>query len=520
MKLTMCFGDEGDTKVSFSGGESNIHPKKKLNRIAMEGSSHIARMVQDEFAYGTTVTKFIRKDGVKAKDLQRGLTSFSVGTDMKTNSVDGGWGWAVAFSSFMTNVLIDGVCVTFGIFFPEFLRYFGESKAKTQMLSSIMVGTLSCVGPFVSALVNRYGCRLVSRCGTVIASIGVFLSSFSPNLDVMIIFYGILGGVGFGFLYVPPIVIIGEYFDKRRALATGIAVCGAGLGGLIFAPVNEFLLEKYAWRGTMWIMSAITLNSAVFSATFKPMKVGFDPNNKKIQNVQTDNDQQSSLNKSNSYLCCGDHNCLPTKEMFDFSLLKSPTMLMYGSSCILVMFGFFIPYNFLPAWATDVNLSSEEGVLLIVLMSASSTVSRVVIGYVTDKSWANTLIINNGALLIGGLSTFFVPFYTSFPILAIYAIVFGIVTATFICLRSVLMAELLGVHRLTSSFGLVGLSMGLSTFLGAPIAGALSDISGNYNITFYFGGVTLGLGGLICLPLRRISDLEKSRSIDSITSSA
>ncbi|XP_033759649.1 monocarboxylate transporter 5-like [Pecten maximus] len=200
--------------------------------------------------------------------------------------------------------------------------------------------------------------------------------------------------------------------------------------------------------------------------------------------------------------------------MFDFSLLKSPTMLLCGASCLLVMFGFYIPSNFLPVWASDVNLSTEEGAFLISTMGVSNTIAFVLIGYITDKPWANCLVINNTALLIGGLATCFVPFYTTFAALVIYAVVFGIAMAVFIVLGSILMAELLGEHRLNSSFGLVGLSMGLSTFVGSPLAGALSDISGNYNAAFYFGGITMVLGGLICLPLRRISNWEQSRRKD------
>ncbi|XP_033760612.1 monocarboxylate transporter 12-like isoform X1 [Pecten maximus] len=423
---------------------------------------------------------------------------------------DGGWGWMVTFSSLMINVLIDGIFFTYGIFFPEFLRHFGESKGKTQLLHSILVGTCLTSGPVVSVLVNKYDIRKVAATGTVIASVGLFLSTFSPNLNVMLIFYSIAGGIGFGILYLPSIVIIGVYFNKRRALATGIAVCGAGVGTFVFAPITKLLLEAYNWRGATWIMSAIVLNGVVFSAIFRPPGKDMNRNDAKIKDVYDKCDTGTVQNPGG----CFRQFCLSMKDMFDFSLLKSPTMLLYGASCLLVMFGFFIPSNFLPVWASDANLSTGEGAFLISAMGVSNTIARVVIGYITDKPWANCLIINNIALLIGGLATCFVPFYTTFAVLVVYAVVFGIVMAVFILLRSILMAELLGVHRLNSSFGLVGLSMGLSTFVGSPLAGALSDISGNYNVAFYFGGITIVLGGLICLPLRRISNWEQSRRND------
>ena len=40
-------------------------------------------------------------------------------------------------------------------------------------------------------------------------------------------------------MYLPSIVIVGYYFDKKRAFATGIAVCGSGIGTFLFAPFGE-----------------------------------------------------------------------------------------------------------------------------------------------------------------------------------------------------------------------------------------------------------------------------------------
>ncbi|XP_069127222.1 monocarboxylate transporter 13-like [Argopecten irradians] len=429
-----------------------------------------------------------------------------------THAPDGGWGWMVTFSSFVISLFVDGLSFTFGIFFPEFLTYFGESKGKTQLLHSLLWGTFFSLGPVVSILVNKYGSRLVSSAGSVILSVGIFLSSFSSNLEMMIFFYSIVGGIGFGMLYLPSIVIIGVYFERKRALATGIAVCGAGVGGFVFAPLSEFLLEEYSWRGTLWIISAIFLNGVVVSTTFRPLKYQSQTRGNNKINSSSHKITSKNSNLSRRRLCLSCH------DMFDFALLKSPTMLLYGASCFLVMFGLFIPTNFLPAHASDVNLSASEGARFILIMGVSNTVSRVVIGYITDKPWANSLIINSILLIIGGGATCCVPLYTTSANLIIYSVLFGAVIATFICLRSILMTELLGVHRLNSSFGLASLSMGLSTYFGSPIAGALSDISGNYNMAFYFAGITLALGGTICLPLRRISEWEKSRSFDLSTS--
>ena len=65
---------------------------------------------------------------------------------------DGGYGWVILFASFICNVLVDGVCFTFGLFYLEFLKHFGESKAKTAWVGSILNGMYLTMGKRISCL--------------------------------------------------------------------------------------------------------------------------------------------------------------------------------------------------------------------------------------------------------------------------------------------------------------------------------------------------------------------------------
>lgn len=50
-------------------------------------------------------------------------------------------------------------------------------------------------GPIVGAFINKYGCRAVAIAGALIAAAAFALSTFSANIEMMIIVYGIVGGV-------------------------------------------------------------------------------------------------------------------------------------------------------------------------------------------------------------------------------------------------------------------------------------------------------------------------------------
>jgi len=54
---------------------------------------------------------------------------------------------------------------------------------------------------------------------------------------------------------------------------TGIAAAGSGVGGFIFPPFVNFLLETYSWRGAFLILGAIMFNVIICGSIFRPLVV-------------------------------------------------------------------------------------------------------------------------------------------------------------------------------------------------------------------------------------------------------
>ncbi|XP_041979789.1 monocarboxylate transporter 3 isoform X2 [Aricia agestis] len=185
---------------------------------------------------------------------------------------DGGYGWVVVFASFMCNLVVDGIAYTFGIFLPELVTYFGEGKGTVAWVGSLLSGVYLAAGPVVSALCNKYGCRAVCIAGSLVATTGFVLSTLSKSVTMMMVTYGLIGGIGFGMIYLPSVVAVGYYFETRRSLATGIAVCGSGVGTFSFAPLAAILLEQFgSWQNANLLLAGLILNCAIFGALMRPL---------------------------------------------------------------------------------------------------------------------------------------------------------------------------------------------------------------------------------------------------------
>lgn len=87
----------------------------------------------------------------------------------------------------------------------------------------------------------------------------------------MFFFFNYFSGIGFGLIYLPAVVAVGYYFETKRSLATGIAVCGSGFGTFAFAPLANILLAEFDWKNANLILAGLILNCAIFGAMMRPL---------------------------------------------------------------------------------------------------------------------------------------------------------------------------------------------------------------------------------------------------------
>jgi len=198
----------------------------------------------------------------------RNRTNSESGTSITSSSSsytlkapDGGWGWVVVAAAFFVNMIADGVTFSFTYLFQELEKEFGQSKAVTSFAVSMFHAVPLLVGPIASALTDRYGCRMVTIVGSLLAAMGFFLSSFAPSLEVIYFTCGVLAGFGLSMPYVAAMVIVTKYFDEKLSFAVGIACCGSGIGTLVFAEFIEFLINdaQLSWRDTFQVLAGCFL---------------------------------------------------------------------------------------------------------------------------------------------------------------------------------------------------------------------------------------------------------------------
>ena len=152
--------------------------------------------------------------------------------------------------------------------------------------------------------------------GGFLSVTGLFLTSLATRLYYMYLTYGLLWGVGSSLSFVPSIIMLGEYFDKRLALVNGVGTSGSGVGSLLASPAVNYLLGRVGWSNTLRILSGVS--SIIFVAC-----VLYRPLNK--------SKHRENVSKRCSQLC-------------DVSIWRSKAYVAWVLTVALFQFGYPVPF--------------------------------------------------------------------------------------------------------------------------------------------------------------------------------
>lgn len=93
----------------------------------------------------------------------------------------------------------------------------------------------------------------------------------------------------------------------------------------------------------------------------------------------------------------------------------------------------------------------------------------------------------------------------------IYSLIYGLGTAYFTTLRSVIFVNNLGLEKLTNAFGLNSLMLGVAALIGPTVAGIIRVQTQSYFLPLVYCAICIFMGGVILLMVPCIRKWETNR---------
>ncbi len=152
----------------------------------------------------------------------------------------------------------------------------GTLTALPFTLGIVMLGVSAAV---FGTAVDRNGPRWAMFMSMVCFSTGFLVSALGVSLNqywLVIVGYGLIGGIGLGIGYISPVSTLIKWFPDRPGMATGLAIMGFGGGALIASPWSASMLSAFGATGDNAQASGVALSFLVHGVVYAVfMSVGW-----------------------------------------------------------------------------------------------------------------------------------------------------------------------------------------------------------------------------------------------------
>ncbi|MEM7327058.1 MAG: MFS transporter [Actinomycetota bacterium] len=360
------------------------------------------------------------------------------------SQIDSPQGWLVVGATFLSTFTVFGVAYSFAPFFAPMADEFGGQRSEVALFFAITTFLYFGLGVVTGRISDRIGPRRVLLVGAVAMVIGLLATSRVQNLWTGYLTYGLGVGIGVACAYVPMVATVGLWFERRRSAAMGVAVAGIGVGTLVAAPTAEALIDRYGWRDTYVVLAVATgvlLAIAAIGAK-RPDGVG------------------------------GPADVRPLREVITGSRSFA---IMYFSALVLVL-ALFVPFVFIGDYMEVENVDGSVGLVLAVIGS-SSVIGRLGLGALAAR-WVPIRLYQGSFLIVGLSFLIWLAAGAAYPMLILFAVVFGVAYGGFIALAPAVAADLFGPVGLGGVLGAIYTAAGVGGLIGPPLAGELIDAIG------------------------------------------
>lgn len=395
-------------------------------------------------------------------------------------------GWLLVLAASIGFSFFSVMLATTGLFMGPLGEEFGWNRTLLSSGPSISTIMTALLGPFFGALIDRFGARRLALPGIVLVMLSI--SSFSLlngerwTWVALWLIFGVVAVTIKSTIWTAAIV---GGFEKSRGLALGLTLAGAALAQIVVPPLGNFLIAEFGWRAAfVWLAAGWGGLTLVLCWLFF-----FD--------VRARAERRGEKAGRDAKAIALDLPGLTIPEAFRSIALWKLAI----SNFIVMTLTIGLAIHLFPI-LTDAGVSRARAALLLSLSGVAGVAGKLVTGVLLDRfrpNWIGGVTLGAAslafALLIGGAAS---------PALIVVAMVInGYAAGTKTHITSFLTAEYGGMKNFGAIYGTMSSLLTLAAGMGPLLAGALYDLSGNYDQFLAAGAIGCAIGGALITSLPR-----------------
>ncbi|KAL8971378.1 MAG: hypothetical protein Q9183_001081 [Haloplaca sp. 2 TL-2023] len=414
----------------------------------------------------------VLNDGKRqGQDTGAGMTPASEGPTSEDQGYDRGiTAWTQVAVSHLLVINGFGYFSSFAFFQAHWETSLSRSSSDIAWVGSLQLCLLFFVGAFSGRAMDAGYFRWLLTAGCSLQILGVFATSSVTQFWQLMLAQGVAQGLGNGLLFTPLVTLVSTYFEKKRAIALGLAACGAPVGGLIFSTIARQLGPALPFEWLVRVMGFVLLFNAFLIAALarpRPIKRTSGP-------------------------------------LVEWQAFRELPYTLYAIGVFFTLWGLYTAYFYTATFGKDIiGVSSSTSLVLLLVLNGAGIPGRIVPALIADAFFGsfNTLIpcvFCVSITLYCWMVVVNVEGYIAFVVF--YGIFANAVQTLFPSTLSHLTTD---ITKMGVRTGMVFTIGSFACLTGPPIAGMLISVAdGSYRFAQLFGATSVLLGAMFVLASR------------------
>jgi MFS transporter, OFA family, oxalate/formate antiporter len=398
----------------------------------------------------------------------------------------------------------------FSVFIKPLQAQFGWTVPEVALTYAIVCLLFGLITFPAGRLSDKYGPRKVVLVGGLVMTFGFFMvSTITPpdpvvvaaggdaaraaaktQLYLLYLYYGVIAGLGGGCVYLPPIATAPKWWPDRRALATGFAVVGLGLGSFIMAPLATVMINHFGSALPVFKYVGIAMGIMVVCAALclKVPPAGYKP---KGWNPPV------ATGSAGGHKAYRDYTHEETKRSAQFwflwvayfcgsfaGLMVIGLIAKHGIDAMTIAYkikaGLDLAAKLPPDVAKNIALAAAGAPSALAIFNA---LVRILIGPLADKIGTKKIFVTLFIIQVVAMLLLF-PAGKSAALLAVVA---GLIGWNYGAMFTLFPSTLLNYYGPTSqgsNYGMLFTAWGIAGFFGPYLGGRLQAMTGSFFVPF------------------------------------
>ena len=402
--------------------------------------------------------------------------------------------WWVAAVAFIALLGAAGFRVAPGALMVPLHEEFGWSTSVMSLAVSVNLLLYGLTAPFAAALMDRFGVRQVVTTALVLVGLGAGGSVMMTASWQLLIFWGLLIGLGTGSMaLVFAATIANRWFVKRRGLVMGVLTAGSATGQLIFLPPVAALAESVGWRPA----SLVVAGAALLAVPIVWLVMRDYPEDRGVLPFGAD---------AASYVAPVRETGGAAKRAFEGLRFAAKHRSFWALAIAFAICGAttngLIGIHFIPS-AHDHGMTTTVAAGLLAVVGIFDIAGTIASGWLTDKFDPRKLLV--AYYVFRGVGLLLLPWLLSdtiHPGMVLFIVIYGLDWVATVPPTAALCREIFG-ERGTIVFGWVFAAHQIGAAAAALGAGVIRDVFGTYTYAWWGGAAMCAIAAVLSIVVKR-----------------